>query len=100
MRKINKKNKKEGRKEYWHCYIGPVLRSEVPFGGDFPLRQTVKKKFFDMFEIEEGEEFHCYSGWGDSEEKTDLMLSLSHHSEEELENALEYLRKKNRGGKK
>ena len=47
--------------EYWFCKIGPIDRSEIPFGGDGPLRSAVEDKFIDMF----GEQAEtCGSGWG------------------------------------
>lgn len=49
------------RYEYWTCTIGPVLRKEIQFGGDGPLRDAVEDKFIDMF----GEQAtRCSSGWG------------------------------------
>ena len=39
----------ESNKEYWQCSIGPIERDKVPFGGDFPLRLTVREKFIEMF---------------------------------------------------
>jgi len=92
---ISKKNsRKEDRKEYWHCYIGPVKRNEVPYGGDFPLRQGVKNIFFDMFP--DVEDYTCGSGWGNSEEKTGLLSYLSQYSESELSKALKYLQKESK----
>ena len=47
--------------EYWRCTIGPIDRSKVPFGGDFPLRNVVQDTFIEMF----GKQAEtCSSGWG------------------------------------
>jgi hypothetical protein len=63
--------------EYWFCKIGPIDRSEIPLGGDGPLRSAVEDKFIDMF----GEQAKtCGSGWGLKEEmKTRLdIISYLH----------------------
>ena len=63
--------------EYWFCKIGPIDRSEIPDGGDGPLRSAVEDKFIDMF----GEQAKtCGSGWGLKEEmKTRLdIISYLH----------------------
>jgi hypothetical protein len=46
--------------EYWTCTIGPVNRSQVPHGGDYPLRQAVKQTFEEYFDTD----YNCSSGWG------------------------------------
>lgn len=47
--------------EYWTCTIGPIDKSKIRWGGDFPLRSAVEDKFIDMF----GEQaIRCSSGWG------------------------------------
>ena len=52
-------------KNYWQCTIGSVDRSEIPFNGDFPLRNAVQNKFIEMF----GDQAEvCSSGWGLTEE--------------------------------
>jgi hypothetical protein len=58
--------------EYWFCKIGPINRSKIPNGGDYPLRSVVENKFIDMF----GEQAKtCGSGWGLKEEmKTRLDI--------------------------
>ena len=62
----------EKKLEYWSCDIGPIDRSKIPFGGDYPLRSVVENKFIDMF----GEQAKtCGSGWGLKEEmKTRLDI--------------------------
>ena len=51
----------ENNLEYWFCKIGPIDRSKVPFGGDYPLRSVVEDQFINMF----GEQAKtCGSGWG------------------------------------
>lgn len=49
------------KNEYWFCEIGPVKRSELPHGGDFPLRQKVNETFEAMFDRDADT---CASGWG------------------------------------
>ena len=51
----------EEKNEYWFCEIGPVKRSEMQFGADFPLRQKVKETFEAMFNRDADT---CASGWG------------------------------------
>ena len=47
--------------EYWTCTIGPIDKSKIQWGGDYPLRSAVQDKFIDMF----GEQaIRCSSGWG------------------------------------
>ena len=56
---------KKEKLEYWSCEIGPIDRSKVPNGGDYPLRSVIEKKFMEMF----GEQAEtCSSGWGLTEE--------------------------------
>jgi len=31
----------EEKLEFWYCIIGAIDRNGVPFGGDFPLRESV-----------------------------------------------------------
>jgi hypothetical protein len=50
---------------YWFCKIGPVKKEDIPFGGDFPLRNVVKGKFIEMFNEQAKT---CSSGWGLTEE--------------------------------
>jgi hypothetical protein len=63
---------KKKKLEYWSCKIGPIDRSKVPFGGDYPLRSAVEDRFIEMF----GEQAErCSSGWGLTEEmKTRLDI--------------------------
>ena len=62
-------------KEYWFCFIGPIERDEVPWGGDFPLRRAVEERWVQMFdEPAEG----CASGWGISEEDYKQMMNTFH----------------------
>ena len=65
---------KEEKNEYWNCVIGPVKRSELPFGADFPLRWTVREKFEEM--IGRDAEI-CSSGWGMDEETRSVCSSIS-----------------------
>ena len=39
----------EKKLEYWFCEIGPIDRSNIPNGGDYPLRSAVEDKFIEMF---------------------------------------------------
>lgn len=60
-------------KEYWFCFIGPIERDEVPWGGDFPLRRGVEERWVQMFN-EPAE--RCASGWGISEEDYKEFMEL------------------------
>lgn len=53
------------KNEYWNCVIGPVKRSEMSHGADFPLRWIVREKFEEMFGRDADT---CSSGWGMDEE--------------------------------
>ena len=53
--------KQEEKNEYWFCEIGPVKRSEMQFGADGPLRQSVKGTFERLFSRDADT---CASGWG------------------------------------
>ena len=62
------------KQEYWMCVIGPVKRSELPQGSDFPLRQAVMEAFARLTgKNAEG----CSSGWGLSEEGRKKVLKAS-----------------------
>jgi|APFre7841882793_1041355.scaffolds.fasta_scaffold104171_1 hypothetical protein len=64
--------------EYWFCKIGPIDKSKLPSGADWPLRTAVEDKFIDMF----GEQAKtCASGWGLKEEmKTRLDIIYYLHN--------------------
>jgi hypothetical protein len=63
--------------EYWFCKIGPIDRSKVPHGGDYPLRSVVEDQFINMF----GEQAKtCGSGWGLKEEMKTRLDIISHLS--------------------
>jgi hypothetical protein len=59
--------------EYWFCTIGPVEKSKIPLGGDFPMRTAVK----DAVEKMSGDEnITCSSGWGRTGEMVHLIEKL------------------------
>jgi hypothetical protein len=60
--------------EYWKCVIGPVDRKEVPWGGDFPLRDAVINRFIEMFGKEP---VMCSSGWGLKQEMETRLSIIS-----------------------
>lgn len=61
------------KEEYWFCFIGPIQRNKVPFGGDFPLRETIKEAYYKML----GEYADvCSSGWGLSPEMKDRLNTI------------------------
>jgi hypothetical protein len=63
----------EEKDKYWFCIIGPAKRSEIPFGGDLPMRMTAKKEFKRII----GREARvCSSGWGISEEDYIRMIKV------------------------
>lgn len=67
---------------YWTCQIGPVEKSKVPYGGDFPIRRAVETAFSNMV----GEYAdHCWSGWGCTEELNEVLLSVKHASKSQIE---------------
>ena len=60
-------------KRYWFCIIGPVKLSDIPTGGDFPMRDVVSKKFQAMFGSEPK---HFYSGWGVNESLMKMVMKI------------------------
>jgi hypothetical protein len=83
------------RQEYWQCTIGPIKRGDLGWGADFPLRQSVKEKFEEVFNTAE---YECASGWGITEELDNIMsrirlLSITDPSGETLAKIKEILDK-------
>ncbi len=66
-------------KEYWWCRIGPIERSKVPEGGDYPMRVAVKGAFGRL--TGEGAEV-CSSGWGMDEEAAKAAMEVHHEYRE------------------
>lgn len=74
------------KKQYWMCIIGGVDPSKYEGNGaDYPLRQAVREKYYEIF----GEDEVCASGWGINEERYHLLRSLHLKSTEELKKLLE-----------
>lgn len=73
LKKVTVPKSKKADNAYWMCIIGPVKKSEIPYGGDYPLRQAVRDKFYEMFEPEDDV---CASGWGINEERYQVLRSL------------------------
>jgi hypothetical protein len=76
---------------YFTCTIGPIYRNLVPDGGDFPMRQAVKKAYLDLI----GENASmCSSGWGTTTEfskliqKLDLMRFINHPDYERIKSEI------------
>lgn len=61
------------RQEYWQCTIGPLKKKDLGWGADWPLRQTVKDKFEDVFDTTE---YDCASGWGITLELDEIMSKI------------------------
>ena len=69
------------KKEYWMCIIGSTTRDKLPSGSDLPMRMTVGETFTKLT----GEEYeHCWSGWGLSEKRKNLILKLWNMEESDL----------------
>jgi hypothetical protein len=66
---------KTDKKEYWHCQIGPIKRSKIPHGSDYPFRSAVEKRFNKMFGKQA---IICSSGWGLSEEMKSRFSMIDH----------------------
>jgi len=63
----------ESKKEYWHCFIGPIDRSKVPDRGDRPMRMAVQQAYYNLT----GEDAEiCSSGWGITKKRMDAMNAL------------------------
>jgi hypothetical protein len=59
--------------EYYVAIIGPVKRSELPWGADFPMKQPIKQAFYDVVGRDAE---HCYSGWGNTQEVVDKINKI------------------------
>lgn len=64
----------EKNKQYWFCVIGPAEKKDIPFGGDYPIRQATKKEYFRMFPDQEDYEFS--SGWGVTKDMKNAISKL------------------------
>lgn len=59
------------KREMWSCKIGNLAGVEIPDGGDWPMREAVRKAFIEVT----GEEPEAiFSGWGDK--FTDIERSI------------------------
>jgi len=65
---------KEDEMKYWFCVIGPAKKSDIPEGGDYPIRQSTKKAYFRMFPDQE--EYSCASGWGIDQDMKNVFGKL------------------------
>ena len=72
--KTNKNKTKSEKNEYWHCIIGPTVRSKLPFGADGPMKMIIQDKFE---KITGHSNEYCWSGWGLTEKQKDLILQIS-----------------------
>jgi hypothetical protein len=60
-------------KEWWTCSVGPTERDDLPDGSDFPMRQGVKRAFYDLT----GEwPIVTSSGWGHEEDHSTRIATL------------------------
>ena len=48
-------------KKIWTCKIGEIDDSKLPSGADFPMREAIKKAYYEL--TGETPEF-LFSGWG------------------------------------
>jgi hypothetical protein len=72
---------KEAKKEYWICIIGSTTRDKLPMGADAPMRMPVRENFEHLIGHEDE---HCWSGWGLTEKRKELILELWNMDESEL----------------
>ena len=65
--------------EYWHCIIGPVKGSDLPWGADFPMRSAVENAFGELVGYSSK---HNWSGWGTSDYVVDAIHYAKFHPQE------------------
>lgn len=59
-------------KEYWLCVVGPVERSDIPAGGDMPMRIVVNDAFERL--VPYAGDVVLSSGWGVTEEQHERVM--------------------------
>ena len=59
--------------KYWVCIIGPAKENELKSGADAPLRNAVQNAYNKMIH---NNDFTCWSGWGCSKERVDLLNAV------------------------
>lgn len=59
-------------KEYWICVVGPVERSDVPAGGDVPMRIAVSNALEKL--VPSAGDVVLSSGWGVTEEQRERVM--------------------------
>lgn len=59
-------------KEYWLCVVGPIEGSDVPDGGDFPLRIAVNDALEKL--VPSANNVVLSSGWGATEEQRERVM--------------------------
>ena len=67
------------------CIIGSTTRDKLPNGADAPMRMPVIENFT---KITGEEDEHCWSGWGLTERRKELILKLWSMPEDELPNKI------------
>ena len=72
---------KELKKEYWMCIIGSTTRDRLPAGSDFPMRMPVRENFAKLTGQPDD---HCWSGWGLTDKKRELIMKIWSMDEEDL----------------
>ena len=76
---------KESKKEYWMCIIGSTTRDRLPDGSDFPMRMPVRETFTKLT----GQQAeHCWSGWGLTDKKRELIMKIWNMDEADLPNEI------------
>ena len=71
----------KNNKEYWMCIIGSTTRDKLPKGADSPMRKPVIKTFEQLTGHEDE---NCWSGWGLTEKRKELIMNIWNMDEEEL----------------
>lgn len=61
-------------KQYWLCVIGAVEKENIPDGGDYPMRITVRNMFESLFPTKT--DAVLASGWEITEEKYKEILDI------------------------
>ncbi len=76
------------KKKYWMCIIGSTTRDSMQSGADWPMRKAVGKAYQ---QATGSEDENCWSGWGLTEKRKELIMELWCMQENELPETLNRL---------
>ena len=74
------------KEEYWMCIIGATTRDRLPSGADAPMRTPVRETFKRLTGLDDD---NCWSGWGLTEKRKELIMEVWNMEESELPDKIE-----------